>query len=180
MSVYSACSRYACGILSRWQKETHSTLIVCMWVGVYGCSLMVRGGLPLQPRLRSCLSVCTWVSLSPRQCGRNRNDRRVGGRAESGEGAERQGGGRAGWRRERNLATICSARTFESGKALPLCLSAQRTHARAHTETHTDSTADDNGYWENLSRAALRITCLFLHGAAHSDRCSCSGRWSSE
>lgn len=130
--------------------------------------------------------VCMCVPLSPQQCGWNRNYTRVGGKAEkegaSGEAGrgrdDRAGGGGGGVERERegkgkgNLATV----TFCSGLDIwiPSSFAASLLCVRTH------STADDNVCRGKVSYAVLRITYLFLHGAANFERGFWNGHWTSE
>ena len=157
---------------------------------------MARGLPPHSPWMRVCVCacvrvcVCVCVRLSPQQCGWNRNYTRVGGKAEKEDGwgeqrgraresIERGGGGRAGgWEREGkgNLATATLCSGLDIWKPSSFAASSLNTHT--HTRAH--STADDNVYWGELSHAVLRITCLFLHGAANFERGYWNRRWSSE
>lgn len=149
------------------------------------CSLMTRG-LPLQPCLRVCLSVCVCACLSAHSSvggieitrGWVEKQRKRRGRAErqgEGETIERE---EEGGMRERegkgNLATV----TFCSG--LDIWIPSSFAASLLCVRTRTHSTADDNVCWGKVSYAVLRITYLFLHGAANFERGFWNGHWTSE
>lgn len=93
MSVYSQCSRHVWGILSRWQKSNGSnTFNSALILSVVVCSLMTRGVSLYSHASAFVLIVCMCASLSPQQCGWNRNYTWVGGKAEKEVGESREAG----------------------------------------------------------------------------------------